>query len=178
MARNKPGRTSARRKFNLRRVRLATNTPIGALNTLTVGVGPLTNVTTNPMRCISIDASWSLVDLGATADDGQEFGVAHSDYTAAEIEACLESAGSIDIGDMLAQEVANRLVRSIGIMTESPGTGAGMGFNDGNPVKTRLNWAIGIGDRIQVWIRNGSGTIYTTGASLQTIGNMWVKDGL
>ncbi len=127
---------------------------------------------------MSIDLSWSIADLGATQDDGQEFGVAHSDYSAAEIEECLEAAGAIDQGDKIAMERANRLVRSIGQFQGAPGTGAGKSFNNGLPKKTKLNWYIGIGDTISAWIRNGSGAVYTTGASLVPQGNLWVKDSV
>ncbi len=171
-------RRRSRRRFNLRRVRVAGSSTIGALASLDVLIGTLTNTSPNPYRIMSVDLSWALVDLGATSDDGQEFGLSHSDYSSAEVEECLEAQGMIDQGNKLAQEQGNRLVRSIGFMTESPGTGAGMGFNNGVALKTKLNWAIGIGDTLNVWVRNGSGTVYTTGASLVTLGNIWIKDGL
>ncbi len=167
-----------RRRFNLRKVRSTANVACGALAAQDVTSGNLTATSANPYRVMSLDLSWSLVDLGATSDDGQEFGVAHSDYSAAEIEECLEQEGSIDVGNKVEQEQANRLVRTIGQMTGAPGTGAGLSFNDGRRVKTKLNWAIGIGDRVVIWIRNGSGTIWTTGAQVITNGVIWVKDGL
>ncbi len=169
-------RRSRRRAFNLRKVRITNNVAIGALAADDVIEGPISNTSTNTYRVISVNLSYGLSDLGATSDDGQEFGLAHGDYTAVEIEECLEAAGAINVGDKVAQERANRLVRSIGQMTGAPGTGAGLSYNDGKPVKTKLNWFIGIGQTVVLWIRNTSGTIYTTGASLDCIGEMWVKD--
>ncbi len=151
---------------------------MGALAALDVTSGVLTNVATDPIRVMSADLTWSLTDLGATADDGQEFGLAHSDYTAAEIEECLEASGSIDRGNKIALEQANRLVRTIGVMTESPGTGAGMGVNNGRPIKTKLNWLLNSGDSLVIWIRNGSQVVYTTGAIVTAQGNIWVKDSV
>ncbi len=165
-----------RRRFNLRKVRISNTTALGALASLDVTSGPLTNVATEQVRVISLDLAWSIADLGATQDDGQEFGVAHSDYTAAEIEECLEATGSMDPGDKLASEKANRLVRSIGQMQGAPGTGAGKSFRNGERVKTRLNWLLSTGDSIVVWIRNGSGAVWTTGASILSVGEAWVKD--
>ena len=166
---------SRRRSFNLRKVRIADTFSVGALTTGDVVSSALTDSATNAYRLMSLDISWSLSDLGASADDSCEFGVAHSDYTSAEIEECLEAQASIDFGNKIAQEQANRLVRSIGIFTGTGGTGASSQYNEGRPMKTKLNWYIGTGDTITIWARNGSGTVYTTGADIVSIGVMWVK---
>ncbi len=170
------GRGRRRRSFNLRRVRVADELAIGALATLDVVSANMTAAATDPLRVISLTATFAITDLGATADDGQEIGIAHSDYQANEIEECLEASGSIDKGNKLAQEQANRLVRSLGFATESPGTGAGMSINEGQPLKVKLNWLLSTGDSLVMWVRNGSGNVYTTGATLAVIGNLWVKD--
>ena len=148
---------------------------MGALTSGDVISGEFVPVSVTPYRVMSINVTWALSNLGATADDTQEFGVAHSDYSAAEIEECLESTGSLDIGDKIAMERGNRLVRSIGVFMESAGTGAGLSFNGGKPMKTKLNWFIGNGDGINLWIRNGSATVYTTGANVSKLGVMWIK---
>ncbi len=174
MARRGHGRRR-RRSFNLRRVRVAAENAIGALATLDVVGGNLTGTSTDPYRIMSVSFTYGLSDLGATSDDGQEFGLAHSDYSDAEIEECLEAV-NINVGDKIAQERANRLVRTIGQFVGAPGTGAGLNWNDGKRVKTRLNWGMTIGDVLRVWVRNASGTVYTTGATIDVIGDMWVKD--
>ncbi len=169
-------RRSYRRKFNLRKVRIATSITVGALAAKDVTATSLTGTSSSTYRLVSVDFFYGLSDLGAVADDGQEFGLAHSDYTAAEIEECLEAGTSIDAGDKIANEKANRLVRSVGVMVGAPGTGAGLNFNNGNNTKTRLNWLMTIGDSLQLWIRNSSATVYTTGATIDVIGSMYVKD--
>lgn len=168
------------RRFNLRRVRINAALAAGALASLDVTSGVVINASANPYRLISLDLSYSWSDIGASIDDGCVFGVAHSDYSAAEIEECLESITSIDRSDKIAQERSNRLVREIGTIA---GTGAainegGGSFNDGKPVKTRLNWWMGIGDQLQLWIRNASGTVWTTGSSVTLAGNLWLKDSV
>ncbi len=135
------------------------------------------SVATEQLRVISTDLSWMWTEIGAAIDDGLEFGVAHSDYTAAEVEECLESQASIDLGDKVEQERANRMVRSLGTIQASAIAAAGGAvFNDGKKLKTRLNWILNTGDAINLWVRNGSGVVWTTGSSLSCIGEMWVKD--
>ncbi len=175
MMANKP-RRKGRRKFNLRRVRIAAAVTVGALDTLDVTSSTIHPTPVNPLRVVSAKLAYSWADIGAAIDDGFEFGLAHSDYSAAEIEECIEASAAIDQGDKIAQERANRLVRSIGIMPASGVTASGRVFNDGRIVHTKLNWLIGIGDSVVAWIRNGSGVIYTTGSSLLVQGDLWIRD--
>ncbi len=167
-----------RRTFNLRKVRIASSTSIGALATLDVTSGTITNAPTDKIRFISVDLAYSWSDK-TPADDGLEFGLAHGDYSAAEIEECLEAQSAIDVGDKTEQERADRLVRTVGIISgggDGVAAAGGSVFNDGKPMKTKLNWLMGAGDQLQVWVRNGSATVYTTGGSILTQGNLWVKD--
>ncbi len=173
LAKHKPQR---KRRFTMRKVRVTGSLSLGALAALDVVSGAITDASTDPYRLISANLRYTLVNLGAVIDDGQEFGLAHSDYTAAEIEECLEATASIDLGDKIAQEQANRLVRSIGIMTGGNAAAGNMDFNDGRPVKTRLNWKMSTGDTLNIWVRNSSGVVYTTGATVSTLGEIWIVD--
>jgi len=130
------------------------------------------------MRFISVNASYSWSDIGAIIDDGAQFGFAHSDYSAAEVEEALEAGGSMDLGDKIDQEHANRLVRQIGTISQAGAlaAAAGASFNDGKPVKTRLNWLMSTGDTLNVWVRNASGVVWTTGSGITVLGDLWVKD--
>ncbi len=169
--------TSRRRSFNLRKVRVASSLAVGALATLDVISADLTAAVTDPLRVVSVDCSYNIADLAAFIDDGQEFGLAHSDYTDAEIEECIEAFNSIDLGNKIAQEQANRLVRTVGFFQAGGvSTDSSLSFNNGRPMKTKLNWRLSIGDSIRIWIRNGSDTVYTTGSNLLVVGNAWVKD--
>jgi len=173
MARKKPYR---RRRFNLRQVRIISSSAVTALAALDVVTSAITAVSVNRYRLVSVNLSYQLVDLGAVIDDGQEFGLAHSAYTAAQVEECLEATTAIDQGDKIAQERANRLVRSIGIFGGAPQADGSLTFNDGRRRRTKLNWLMGIGDTLNLWVRNGSGTIYTIGASVIVSGDLWLND--
>ncbi len=159
------------RKFNLRRVTINSGAGLGALAASDVMSAAISSTSANQYRVTSVKASYVITEKAGN-DDGQAFGLAHSDYSAAEIEECLEAVGAIDQGDKVAQEQVNRLVRQIGTMVSRDNTEAT--FNDGRPVKTKLNWLIGIGDTLVVWVRNSSGVIYTTGASIRVNGEMWI----
>ncbi len=167
----------AKRKFPFRIVPIQSTTAVGALAAADVVSGVIGAASTDTYRLKSLKASYSIVNLGAAIDDSFQFGVAYSDYTAAEIEECLEAAAAIDMGDKVAQEQSNRLVRRIGTITQSGNVVAdsGISFNNGMPVTTKLNWLIAIGDQLQAWIRNGTGSVYTTGASLSLSGQIVVK---
>ncbi len=170
------GTPRRKRAFNLRRVRIASSPAIGALATEDLTVVAISSAVTDPLRVISFNATYMWVDSNAEIDGGLEFGLAHSDYDAAEIEECLEVAASMDLGDKIAQEQANRLVRRIGVIRGARVSAGEDVFNDGRPVKTKLNWMLSSGDTLNVWIRNGSGVVWTTGSSLAVLGDLWVKD--
>jgi hypothetical protein len=167
-----------KRKFNLRKVRVAISLSIGSLAAFDVNTGNITVVSTNPYRIVSADLSWSLTDLATVSNDGFEFGLAHGDYSAAEVEECLEAGASIDPGDLVSREQANRLVRTVGIAGSGAVTDGSLIFNDGMPVKTKLNWPVGIGDAINLFIRNGSDTTWGSGTNIKVFGHIWIKDGL
>lgn len=166
---------SSKRRFNLRKVQITAAVAAGALAALDVQVAALSGAAVHTYRCMSAELIYNWLDIAAIIDDGCIFGLAHSDYSAAEIEECLEAQGSIDIGDKVAQEQANRLVRRIGTIAGSTGAaGSGNVYNLGQPVKTRLNWLIGIGDTISIWVRNSSGVVWTTGSSVGAVGHLWI----
>ncbi len=171
-------KTGRARKFNLRKVRISSEVAVGALATLDVATLAITNAVKNQMRLMSLNCSYTWVDIQQITDDGLEFGVAHGAYTSAQVEECLEAFGAIDKGDKLVQEKSNRLVRSIGTFAAiTTAVGGGVAFNDGRKIKTKLNWLMIEGDTLNLWVRNLSGVIYVTGSTLNASGELWVKDG-
>ncbi len=110
----------------------------------------------------SLVASYSIDNLVA----GQGpiiFGVAHSDYSDAEIEEFIENTGSWDQGSKIEQERAKRLIRKIGTLVGTQGTGTNdVQFNGGVPVKTKLNWRLNTGDTLNLWAYNISATALST----------------
>ncbi len=126
----------------------------------------------------SIVATWSLDQL--TAPQGPIiFGVAHSDYSDAEIEAVIENAGSWAEGNKVSQEISKRLVRVIGTFAATLGSGAqDLNFADGKTVKTKLNWILTTGDTLKMWAYNVSGNpLATTDPALRANGhaNLWAR---
>ncbi len=111
----------------------------------------------------SIVATWSLKDFTPAAGQGPLLvGVAHSDYTAAEIEAYLETSGSWTEGAKIQQEIAKRKIRIIGTLKGGAVLGQGDVLNDGKPIKTKLNWILVTGQTISVWAYNQGDAAYAT----------------
>ncbi len=164
---------SGRARYSLRPVRVH---PELALSTLATDTVISTNVTApqaTSLRVISTKFTWAL--SGLTAGEGPiTCGLSHSDYTVTEIKEFLDSGGSIDPGDKIANERANRLVRVVGTFKSEANTY----LNDGRPIKTRLNWAIAIGESLEVWFFNEQTGTLTTGAVGRIQGTMWVKDSV
>jgi len=157
-----------RRNANFEQVPVSRN---GSLATLADGAVDVTLIQASAFgrssRIHSVDLLWTL--RGLTAGEGPLlFGVAHSDYTAAEIVEAL-AATIVDGSDKIALEQARRLVRRIGIFS---GFDTNETFNDGKSMKTRLNWEIQDGKSLNIWVLNNSGAILTTGSAVQVNGHI------
>ncbi len=129
-------------------------------------------------RISSLIASYgvSLVTQGAGIGP-LVVGIAHSDYTDAEIEEWIETTASWDVGDRLAtKEIAKRLIRRIG-QFETPSTATRTEtLNNGVPIKTKLNWTLNTGQTLRVWVYNqGTQPFATTSpeVSVQGHANLW-----
>ncbi len=126
----------------------------------------------------SVVASYSLAELTAGANIGPIMvGIAHSDYSDAEIQAVIDQTASWNEGDKVGQEVAKRLVRRIG-QFEDLGSLAPVVLNDGKPIKTKLNWILLQGQTLKLWVYNlGSGAVATTTpiVTMQGHANLWPR---
>ncbi len=168
MAKHGSGR--GKRRYTLRAVNITPALALSTLAALTVITTGLTGTSDAQYRLVTSQLTW-LMDGMAAGDGPITVGYAHNDYTVTEIKEALESANSISPGDKVAQERNNRLVRKVGVLSaESPE------LNDGKPIKTRLNWAIQIGSAVNLFAYNDSGATLSTGANLNTMGTLWVKD--
>ncbi len=127
----------------------------------------------------SIVCTYSLTAFTKSTGDGPILvGIAHSDYTAAEIEEWIESSGSWDEGNKQQQEVANRLVRRIGIFDNPIDEAAAARLNDGRMIKTKLNWIVQEDQRLSLWAYNiGTSALATTSpaANMQGHANRWAR---
>ncbi len=154
--------------FDLALTTLGAKTLVGAVFSETV---------VDTTRISSIKATYTLSDKTAGANIGPIIcGVAHSDYTDAEVEEWIEQAGSWDLGDKQTQEVRSRLVRQVGVFDDPSGPTVSARLNDGRPVKTKLNWLLAEGDGLRFWCYNtGNAAIATTVPNFHVFGkaNLW-----
>ncbi len=131
--------------------------------------GTLSNATDEKCRWTSIDAAYSMSGL-TTTEGPIAFGVAHPDYSDAEIEESIEAFGAMTLEDKVANERANRLVRLIGVLSEEE-----TAFRGGQMVKTRLNWMLATGEQPKFWAYNLNAGALTTGAALHVAGWLNIK---
>ncbi len=138
-----------------------------------------TDLVKDTTRVSSIECTYSISNLTAGVNIGPFiFGVAHNDYSDAEIEAWVEGAGSWDIGDMTTKEVRSRRIRQIGVLDVTTGGVSGtLSVNDGKPITTKLNWLLAEGNGLAFWVYNaGSADVVTTAPKMEVYGkaNLWV----
>ncbi len=127
----------------------------------------------------SIEAIYSMNDFTPIASVGPVMvGVAHGDYSDAEIEEWIETTGSWDEGDLVQQEVASRKIRKIGVFEEAALAAENAVLNDGKPIKTKLNWILNQGITLKLWIYNqGTVAFATTDPRIRAQGhvNLWPR---
>ncbi len=165
-------RKPTKRRFQLRAVRATPSLALVTLASATALTGPLYAAADGAYRIMSFRGAFAL--RGHTAGEGPiHIGFAHGDYTVTEIKEFIESGASISVGDKIANEQANRLVRIVGTFD---GLNTEEVLNDGKPIKTRLNWAIPIGKTMNFFVYNDSGAAQTTGSIVDITGTGWVKD--
>lgn len=151
---------------------------LGTLAAKTLVAQAFADVVTEKTFISSIVASWTLADFTPTDNVGPIMvGIAHSDYTAAEIEAWVEQVTSWDEGDLVSQEIARRKIRRVGVFSNTIVGGAGItALNDGKPIRTKCKWVLTTGNNIDVWAYNmGSAAVVTTVPSVHIGGyaNLW-----
>ncbi len=129
----------------------------------------------------SVKLIWSMNKWTSGADDGPILvGVAHSDYTDAEIEAFIENAQSWDTDNKVQQEVARRKIRIVGQFRSQGGDTGDTNYvlNDGKFIRTKCNWMLGTAQTLKVWAYNAGGSpLATTDPAVRAEGhaNLWPK---
>ncbi len=142
-------------------------------NNTVIVIAALSSVFTEDLRIHSVDGLWASRD-GTISEGPLTFGYAHSDYTAAEI-AERESVVLTGPPAKIENEQANRLVRRVGqfIGFGAAGTAGVETVNNGNPIRTRLNWLISDGFTLDLWVMNrGSGAL-TDGPVVEISGTIY-----
>ncbi len=115
------------------------------------------DVLDDEMYQISADLYWSMDDV--TQGQGPTLvGIAHGDYSDAEIEQWLEATTSIAGGDLIANEQARRKCRRVGMFAGD----SVEKLNDGKSIKTTLKFVLAGGQNLKFWAYNKSGDAYST----------------
>ncbi len=177
MARNY-GKKTYHKNYRLRRVRSSSQS--GDLSALAANVAITAAMfgapAGRPYRMISCNGTWSLEAMDIN-DGPLVVGFAHGDYTATEIKECIEAAGSINVGNKIEQERANRLVRIVATFGQPGVDQSDVMLNDGKPIKTRLNWLIPLGITFNIFVYNdGSAAVEAITKQVKFNGDCWVKD--
>ncbi len=127
----------------------------------------------------SVVLRWSIRNFTKGANIGPILvGVAHSDYTAGEIEEWIENQDSWDEGNLVQQEVAKRKIRMVGTFDATVDASASLVLNDGKPIRTKCGWILLQGQSLQLWAFNqGSAALATTDPKVQCFGhaNLWPR---
>ncbi len=102
------------------------------------------------------------VGVGVTGfTDGEGpllIGIAHADYSLAEIEQWVEQTAAYTRANLIGREIANRLIRKIGIVTLAAGSAVR------RSKKMKLNWQLHAGNSgLQLWVYNLDTNTLTTG---------------
>lgn len=152
----------------------------GALSTLAGDTAisfVVTGTVTEKAWLSSVKLNWAMDDFTPGTDDGPILvGVAHSDYSTSEIEAWIENSGGWSEGDLVAQEIAKRKIRQVGVF-ENPSAAVDVAvLNDGKPITTKCGWMLETGDTVRYWAYNtGTSALATTDPNLKINGhaNLW-----
>ncbi len=147
---------------------------LGTLASLTGVIAAFDDTVEERTLISSIIASYALEGYTGVLGDGPVMvGIAHGDYSLAEIEAWIENAQGWQEGDHVAREVGARLVRVIGTFGVTVASDAGIEtLNDGKKIKTKLNWILNASQTLTLWAYNlGSGAL-TTGSIVHANGHV------
>ncbi len=136
------------------------------------------DVVTEKAWLSSVKATWTISNLTSGAGIGPIMcGVAHSDYTDAEVEEWIENLSSWEQGDLVAQEVAKRKIRRVGVFDDPAGGPPDkLTLNDGKAIRTKCGWQLTTGQTVRIWAYNmGDSPLATTDPVLATQGhaNLW-----
>ncbi len=127
----------------------------------------------------TVVATWSMDQFTDSVGDGPILvGIAHSDYSDAEIEAYVEQVTSWDEGDLVSKEISSRKIRRVGTFGSTGPALSGTVLNDGKPIRTKCGWMLTTGDTIKFWAYNsGSSALAATSPAVVTSGhaNLWPR---
>ncbi len=153
-----------------------TTLDLGAL-AATTGVLVATHTVVESAWISSIKCSYSMADFTIQADAGPILvGVAHSDYSLAEVEEWIENTGSWSEADTVqSREVGRRYIRRIGEFTQQSLLGVNT-LEDGRLIRTKCGWRVATGQGLNFFCYNvGSAPVAVTTpvVTVQGHANLW-----
>lgn len=157
---------------------IAENIALGTLaaNTLLLGA---TDTVNERSRISSIVCTYSLAGMTPTENAGPILiGVAHSDYTLAEVEAWVELQSGWDEGNLASREISARYIRRIGQFDVPPAANQSVALNEGRQIKTKLNWVLLQAQGLNFFCYNtGTAAVATTDPNVHVQGhaNLWPR---
>ncbi len=179
------GKRKPKRKYRGKYIRGAISDDMD-LGTLAGNTGVLSNLAPagvdRATKVSSIEATYSLSSWTPATNTGPILVLlAHSDYSLTEVEEFIEASESWNESDLVAQEVANRKIRRIGVFDVPPDSAITdiitlVGRNGSRVIKTKLNWLLQEGQQVNVIAYNtGPTAVGTTDPDLHTAGhaNLW-----
>ncbi len=149
---------------------------LGTLGSKVVQSANVTDVLTEKAYVTSVKATYFLQQFSTGANIGPVMcGVAHSDYTATEIEEWIENQGSWEQGDLRTQEIGKRKIRRVGVFENPTGTNLTSVLNDGKPITTKCGWQLMSAQTVKFWVWNAGQAALTGDADFQIEGhaNLW-----
>ncbi len=161
-----------RKRSYVRKLKVSETVPLGALTSGGIVAQIFDDVASEKMFLLSIEATYGLAE-GAGDQGPIAIGVAHSDYTGAEILEWFQSTSGWDLGDKIAQEQQRRKIRQVGTFR---GDKPNEVLNDGRMFKTPLRFVIETGQSLQQWAINQDASTLTTGSLFQIDGQVWAKN--
>ncbi len=153
---------------------------LGTLATRTLIGGNASETVTEKTWVSSVVATWAMQGFTPASGDGPILvGLAHSDYSDAEIEAWVENSGSWSEGDLVSTtEVGRRKCKMVGIFRGITAETFAAVLNEGRPIRTKLNWMLVTGQTVKIWAFNlGSSALATTDPQIRVEGhaNLWPR---
>ncbi len=142
---------------------------LGALATETSAKQNFDSTVDDNTFLLSVEAVYSLE--AHTGGEGPiVVGIAHGDYTAAEITEWFAATGSWDRSDKIAQERQRRKIRQVG---QFEGGSVNEVLNEGRAIKTTLKFAVEDGQTLALWSISLHGSTLTTGTIVHCTGKVW-----
>ncbi len=160
-----------RRRGKVLKAKIINSIALGTLSNATVISDPVPDSVDE--RAFALSTELLVSTRGMTPGEGPIIvGVAHSDYTTAEIQEWIDNTGGWSEGDLVQQEISKRKIREIG---QFPVTSAAEVLNDGRPIKVPLRFYLTQGQTLDCWALNRSGSTLTTGGVVLYDGHAWLK---